>query len=98
MKVVFTAHAISRLRQILAYIAGDSPENAIAMVDRILARAEALDKLSFRGRRLPQYADNIREVREPPYRIVYRVTANLVQVLTIMHERQLLPDEVPSSR
>ena len=34
-------------------------------------------------------------VGEPPYRIIYRVTANVVQILTIMHERQLLPDEIP---
>ena len=96
MKVVFTAHAVSRLRQILAYIAADSPANAVAMVDRIIARAESLEKLSLRGRRVPEYdQDDVFEVGEPPYRIIYRVTANLVQILTIMHERQLLPDELP---
>jgi len=29
------------------------------------------------------------------YRIIYRVTAGVVQILTVMHERQLLPDEIP---
>jgi len=96
VRVVFTAHAVSRLRQILAYIAADSPANAAAVVERIVARAETLDKLSFRGRRVPECPhDNVREVSEPPYRIIYRVTANVVQILTIMHERQLLPDEIP---
>jgi plasmid stabilization system protein ParE len=66
------------------------------MVERIIARAEALDSQSFRGRRVPEYQqDNVREVSEPPYRIIYRVTADVVQILTIMHERQLLPDELP---
>ncbi len=66
------------------------------MVDRIITRAESLDTLSFRGRRVPEYdRENVREVSEPPYRIIYRVTANVVQILTIMHERQLLPDEIP---
>ena len=47
------------------------------------------------GRRVPEYhQDNVREIGEPPYRIIYRVTADVVQVLTIMHERQLLPDEI----
>jgi plasmid stabilization system protein ParE len=66
------------------------------MVDRIITRAETLDTQSFRGRRVPEYQhENIREIAEPPYRIIYRVTADVVQVLTIMHERQLLPDEIP---
>ena len=96
MKVVFTAHAVSRLRQILAYIAADSPANAVAVVERIIARAETLDTQSFRGRLVPEYRqDNVREVGESPYRIIYRVTADVVEILTIMHERQLLPDEIP---
>ena len=67
------------------------------MVARIIARAETLDRLSFTGRRVPEYdQDNVREVGEPPYRIIYRVTANVVEILTVMHERQLLPDEIPS--
>ena len=96
MKVVFTAHAVSRLRQILAYIAADSPANAVSMVERIIARAETLDSQSFRGRRVPEYdRDDVREIAEHPYRIIYRIAADTVQVLTIMHERQLLPDEMP---
>lgn len=98
MKVVFTAHAVSRLGQILTYIAADSAENAVAVVDRLIARAETLEDLAFRGRRLVQFSeDNIREVSEPPYRIIYRVQGSVVQVLTIMHERQLLQDEIPGS-
>lgn len=96
MKVVFTAHAVSRLRQILAYIAADSPANAVSMVERIIARAETLDTQSFRGRLVAEYReDTVREVGEPPYRIIYRVTADAVVILTIMHERRLLPDEIP---
>ena len=96
MKVVFTAHAVSRLRQILVFIAADSPANAVAMVERIIARAETLERLSLRGRRVPEYdQDDVFEVGEPPYRIIYRVTAGVVQILTVMHERQLLPDEIP---
>jgi len=66
------------------------------MVERIIARAETLDSQSFRGRRVPEYdQDDVREIAEHPYRIIYRVTTDAVQVLTIMHERQLLPDEIP---
>ena len=46
MKVVFTAHAVFRLRQILAFIAADSPANAVSMVEGMIARAETLDTQS----------------------------------------------------
>ena len=66
------------------------------MVERIIARAETLDSQSFRGRRVPEYdRDDVREIAEHPYRIIDRIAADTVQVLTIMHERQLLPDEMP---
>lgn len=81
----------------MIFIAADSPANAVVMVERIIARAETLDRLSHRGRRVPEYdQDDVFEVGEPPYRIIYRVTASIVQILTVMHERQLLPDEIPS--
>ena len=43
---------------------------------------------------VPEYQDiDIREVIEPPYRIVYRVTPNRVDVLAVFHGAQLLPDD-----
>ena len=99
MRVELTAHAIARLRQIHAYVSADSPRNADALIERLLSRAESLDSLPLRGRRVPEYErDDIREVQEHPYRVIYRVTPDAVQVLTIMHERQLLPDELTGLR
>ena len=49
----------------------------------------------MRGRRVPEYErDDIREVRERPYRIIYLVEARSVRILTVMHERQLLPGDL----
>ena len=92
MKVEFAAHAIHRLHAIHEYIAADSPHNAAGLIDRIIDRAESLAQHPMRGRRAPEYAhEEIREIREPPYRIIYRVGADMVQVLTVMHEHELLP-------
>jgi plasmid stabilization system protein ParE len=90
--VVFTEHAVSRLRQIFAHIAVDLPENADAVVERIIARAERIDTA---GQPQAHYDVDVYEVRQPPYRILYRVEGDVVQVLTIMHEHELLPDEIP---
>jgi hypothetical protein len=53
----------------------------VSMVERIIARAETLDSQSFRGRRVPEYdRDDVREIAEHPYRIIYRIAADTVQV------------------
>lgn len=43
---------------------------------------------------VPGYGDiEIREVIESPYRIVYRVGSNRVDVLAVFHGARLLPDD-----
>jgi plasmid stabilization system protein ParE len=53
MKVRFSDEALAKLRAIRVYIAGDSPRNAEAMIDRILRRAERMGDLPRSGRMVP---------------------------------------------
>jgi len=99
MRIGFTAHAIFRLHKIHEYVSADSPGNADDLIDRIIDRAESLAQQPMRGRKVPEYArDDIREVPERPYRIIYRITSNAVEILTVMHERQLLPGDLANTR
>ena len=44
------------------------------------------------GRMVPEYETrDIREVIESPYRIIYRVTADSIDVLAVVHGTQMLP-------
>jgi toxin ParE1/3/4 len=46
---------------------------------------------------VPEYDQaDVRELLRHPYRIIYRVDSEEVVVLTVMHGRQLLPDELGS--
>jgi plasmid stabilization system protein ParE len=46
------------------------------------------------GAKVREYqAQDIREVIERPYRIIYRVRANQVDILAVVHGAQLLPPE-----
>jgi len=95
MRVCFTAESMTRLRAIHAYIARDSVSHADAMIDRITCRAMALATFPQSGRAVPEYAvETLREVPEPPYRIIYRIQADMLQIVTVMHGRQLLPDDL----
>lgn len=92
MKVYWTDRARSRLKLIEDYIAQDAPEVAQRTVHRILARSRQIGELPQSGRKVPEFDHpEIREVLQHPYRIIYRVRSDRIDVLTVMHYRQLLP-------
>jgi plasmid stabilization system protein ParE len=95
MKVRLTDEAKTRLRAIHTYIAADSPVRAGGMIDRIIRRVETIAPFPFGGRKVPEFdREDLREVPESPYRIIYRIKPNEIQVVTIMHYRQLLPNDL----
>jgi plasmid stabilization system protein ParE len=63
------------------------------MVDKITRRSVQIADHPFSGRRVPEYDnEDIREIIQKPYRIIYRVQANQIDVLAIIHGAQLLTD------
>ena len=94
MNVVWTDEALRHLDGIFRHIAEDSPIYARRMVDRITQRSRQIGVFPHSGRMVPEYGDiEIREVIEPPYRIVYRVASNRADVLAVFHGARLLPDD-----
>ena len=74
MKVHWTLNAIKHLTNIYEYIALNSPTYARRMVDRITRRSKQISTQPLSGRKVPEYeAEDIRELIEKPYRIIYRV-------------------------
>jgi addiction module RelE/StbE family toxin len=95
MKVTWTQNAIDHLVNIFEYIAHDSPFYAKRIVDRITRRSEQIADHPFSGRKVPEYdAEDIREIIEKPYRIIYRIRPNKIDVLAVIHGAQQLPDRI----
>jgi toxin ParE1/3/4 len=93
MKLTWTARARTRLAELHDYIAQDSKPRALAMVERILDRTDALLVAPPSGVRLRSFIDDdVRELFERPYRIIYRVSATGIEILTVKHYRQRLID------
>ena len=91
MKVVWTENAIRHLQNLHDYIAANSPIYAKRMVDRITRRTEQIADHPFSGRKVPEYdVENVRELIEPPYRIIYRVNAKKIEILGVVHGARLL--------
>lgn len=91
MKVYWTAEARTRLLDIQAYIAKDSPNAARQVTERLLRRSRSLATPPLIGRRLPEYPnEELRELLERPFRLIYRVTAERIEIVTVKHYRQKL--------
>ena len=95
MKVHWSARAVARLNGIHACIAHDNPGAALSVVQQVLRRAGQIATFPNSGRRVADYArEDVRELIEGQYRIVYRVGVDRIDVLTVKHCAQVLPTEL----
>jgi addiction module RelE/StbE family toxin len=95
VRVHWTNTAVEHLLAIYEYIAQDSPVYAQRMIDRLTRRSEQIATFPLSGRMVPEYeAQDIREVIEKPYRLIYRIKPDQIEVLAVVHSAQLLPSEL----
>jgi addiction module RelE/StbE family toxin len=86
MKVYWTDTAEGHLDAIYDYIAQDSPEYAKRVVDRLTRRSQQIAEFPLSGRRVPEYdIDQIREIIEGSYRIIYYIKPDQIDVLAVIH-------------
>jgi addiction module RelE/StbE family toxin len=89
MKVHWTETAEKHLDAIYAYIAQDSPQYALVMVDRLTRRSQQIADFPLSGRKVPEYEmEQIREVIEGSYRIIYHIKPDQIDVLAVIHGSQ----------
>ena len=95
MRVHWTQNAVEHLVNIYEHIALNSPTYAKGMVDKITRRSEQIADQPLSGRKVPEYqTDDIRELIEKPYRIIYRIKADQIDVVAVIHGARLLPEEI----
>lgn len=85
MKVFWTDAAVEQLQAIHAHIERTSPAYALHVVDRLTRRTQQLEAFPMSGRRVPEFElEAVREVIESPYRIVYELTLERIEVLAVL--------------
>ena len=95
MRAYWTGAAIKHLSAIYDYIAQDSPVYAKRMIDRLTQRSEQIASFPLSGRMMTEYeAEDIREIIERSYRIIYRIKPEQIDVLAVIHCGRLLPEDV----
>ena len=92
IKLRWTTQAVEDMEAIWKFIANDSNAYADLVVTRLLESVERLQHFPRSGRIVPELADPLlREIIEPPYRIVYRVNDETAEILTVFRASRLLP-------
>jgi plasmid stabilization system protein ParE len=96
MRVTWTDRAKARLRAIQVHIARDDPSAARNEVEKILRRSWQLSRPPEIGHVVPEYEQqsDLREVLVRPYRLIYCVKKDQVDIITVLHYRQLLPGDL----
>jgi plasmid stabilization system protein ParE len=86
MKVIWSEGALLDLEHIRDYIAQDNPAYANVFVERLLKTTRHLPQFPESGRQMPEAKNpNIREVLYQAYRIVYRLSPELIEVIMVVH-------------
>lgn len=94
MKLYWTETARQDLLSIKQYIASDKPTAAKRWVERLRTRARGALHAPLAGRKVPELSrDDIRELIEGNYRIVYQVFADRLVVLTVFEGHYLFLEE-----
>lgn len=91
-QVLWTDTARQDLTGIVDYIAQDSVGNALAVLDKLEAKAAQLSALPNRGRIVPELLNTgisqYREILCSPWRIVYRTESQRVLVMAVLDSRR----------
>ena len=90
-RIRWTRQSREDLRAIRDFIARDAPRTASAYVRRLRQSVERLETFPLIGQVVAELGrEDVREVLCGSYRIIYRVGASHIDVLTVFHGARLL--------
>jgi plasmid stabilization system protein ParE len=95
-QVTWAAIAQHDLKQIIDYIAIDSPINALRILQQIKQKVSTLYTMPDRGRIVPELKEQgihtYRELIIDPWRVIYRISDTTVFVLSVIDSRRNVED------
>lgn len=90
-QVSWTDQALDDLDSICLFIARDAPRYSELFAERVFRATDRLGDFPRSGRMVPEVGrEDIREFIVQGYRIIYRVLADEVEILTVYHGARLL--------
>jgi len=91
----WSPRSVDDLEAIRGFIARDSSQYADLVIHRIVAAADRLTQFPEIGRIVPEVGEpRLRELIVRPFRVVYRIRPDLVEVVTVFRSSRQLPQIV----
>lgn len=95
-QVLWAEIAQHDLKQIIDYIATDSPSNASRILQKIKQKLSSLYSMPARGRIVPELKEQgihtYRELIIAPWRVIYRISDTAVFILSVIDSRRNVED------
>ena len=95
-RVLWTEVAEKDLREVIAFLAADNPQNALSVLEKIRDKAATLFASPERGRVVPElHSCGIfvyRELMISPWRVLYRIAEHNVYVTAVLDSRRNVED------
>ncbi len=91
MKVIWSQESLKQLIEIEIFIAKDSPKRAAKFINKLIEHGEEIKDFPYKGRVVPEFSvSEIREIFEKSYRIIYRISEEQIEILTVFEGHQML--------
>jgi plasmid stabilization system protein ParE len=92
VKAHFTDAALEHLDAIYGYVSRSSPYYAQRVIDKITERVRNAALMPRAAAVVPEYGrDDVRELYQFNYRIIYQILPDRIDVLAILHGARPLP-------
>ena len=92
-RLVWSPRSLADLEAIREHIASDSELYAGLVVSRLVAAPGRLLEFLELGRMVPEFGrPNLRELIVRPYRLVYRLQGDVIEVVTVFHAARMFPE------
>ena len=94
MRVVWSPTARRQVFDAVELMREDWPNAALAWFDGLIARTTLLAELPAQGRVVAEWAEEeVREILYDPYRVVYELHEDRIEILVLSHYRRQFPSE-----
>jgi plasmid stabilization system protein ParE len=94
-RLIWSPRSLADLDAIREHIASDSELYAGLVVGRLVAAPGRLLEFPESGRMVPEFGrPNLRELIVRPYRLVYRLQGDIIEVVTVFHAARMFPESM----
>ena len=94
--VKMTQNSVNDLNEIIDFISRNNPRNAEVIMDKIYKKIKSLNHFPNRGGYVPELLlrniKDYRQITEEPWKIIYKVNRNNVNISAIIDSRRNLKD------